>query len=117
MVVPSLSGFASQVLGTNAVTGAVTVQLSANVNSSGLGATLNFPYGLTSAYGANSSPVSQPSNLPAGNLAVAVSGLVPGNTYHWNAIATNAGGITVGTDQTFTLTGPSAPVLRAFPAM
>jgi hypothetical protein len=102
---PSVSNFGSQVLSTNSVTGSITVQLSAYVNSYGLGVTVNFPYGLTTAYGGVGGPVNLPASTSASNMVVAVGGFVPGNTYHWYVVATNVAGTNVSADQTFTLPG------------
>lgn len=74
----------------------------------------HFEWGTTDAYG-NSSPSV---GLPAGSAPVAVSavlsGLTPGQTYHYRLLATNATGTTTGTDGTFTATTAPPPVDRAY---
>jgi hypothetical protein len=66
----------------------------------------HFEWGASNAYG-NSTP---PATLPTGSQPVAVdaelSGLTPGQPYHYRLVATNATGTTQGPDQTFT---PQAP--------
>jgi hypothetical protein len=70
-------------------------------------ASYEFKWGTTSAYGNTTTP----GNLPAGEEAVAVeaqlTGLTPGQEYHYQLLATDGTGTTQGPDQTFTTsTGP-----------
>jgi hypothetical protein len=81
------------------------------VNPQGVASTYHFVWGLTSAYG---------SVAPYNELYTPVNGvddpvepqrlvgLAPGTTYHFALVATNAGGITVGPDETFTT--PAIPL-------
>ena len=70
-----------------------------------------FEYGTTEAYGSTASCASLPGS---GNSAVAVSaavtGLTANTTYHFRISATNAGGTSKGSDQTFK-TLPNAPTV------
>jgi hypothetical protein len=65
-------------------------------------ASYEFEWGTTSAYGNTTTPGS----LPAGEEPVAVevqlTGLTPGQTYHYRLLATDGAGTTQGPDQTFT---------------
>jgi len=67
-------------------------------------ASYEFEWGTTSAYG-NTTPET-PGNLAAGEEPVAVeaqlTGLIPGQTYHYRLLATDGAGTTQGPDQTFT---------------
>ena len=82
-------------------TGAV---LNGSVNANGASTTVTFNYGPTNTYGfsitAAQSPVTGSSATP---VSAALSGLVPGATYHYQAVGVNSGGTVLGTDQTFTV--------------
>jgi len=77
--------------------------------------TVAFEYGPTPAFG--TTVAATPSAL-SGNMETAVSatigGLLPGTTYHYRAIATSAGGISYGANQTFTTTISGPPVVFRF---
>lgn len=92
--------------------GASGATLSGTVNPNGNGnwaASYEFQYGLSTSYtvsmlgdaGSASSPV------PA---SATLEGLLPNRTYHYRLVATNAGGTTIGQDQTFT-TAAMAPTV------
>jgi|GEM_PF-2004805 len=82
-------------------TGAV---LNGSVNANGASTAVTFNYGPTNTYGfsitAAQSPVTGSSATP---VSAALSGLVPGATYHYQAVGVNSGGTTPGADQTFTV--------------
>jgi hypothetical protein len=90
--------------------------LRGSVNALGLQTTYHFEYGLETSYG---------SRLPAAHEAVAgnghaplpvaqqVSGLQPGQTYHYRLVAQNSAGVEVGEDRTFTVQA-AAPPGRAY---
>jgi hypothetical protein len=84
-----------------------------SVNPLGEPTTYQFEYGTTISYG-SVVPVSAES-VGAGRSAVGVgqsiSGLKEGTTYHFRLRATNAGGTSYGSDQTFTT--PNKPVVTA----
>jgi hypothetical protein len=50
-------------------------------------------------------------NLNAGSYTSTLSGLTPATTYYFKAFATNSGGTTYGTQQSFTTTAPPPPQL------
>lgn len=85
-----------------------TATANASVNPVAQASGVYFEYGLTTNYTATTSVT----NLAAGTNVVAVSmaltGLVAGTTYQFRAVATNAGGIAYGSNQTFTTTAPTA---------
>ena len=80
------------------------------VNPNGQATTYAFQWGLTTSYG-NEAPLpaasagSGTANVP---VSLALGGLASGTVYHYRVIATDAGGVTTGADQTFT-TGGTAP--------
>ncbi len=90
----------------------LTATLNGSVNPHGIPAVYHFAYGASSAYGL-AAPV------PDGFLAInelddpvtqTLYGLTPGVTYHFALVATSAGGIVTGPDETFT-TLPVPPPL------
>ncbi len=84
--------------------GVSEVKLGALVDPGGIPTTFRFEYGTTSAYG-QSVPFPEGSGgegLSARTVWGAVSGLVPGTTYHYRVVVTNELGTVVGSDQTFT---------------
>jgi hypothetical protein len=91
----------------NATTTGVT--LSAIVRPALSPTTVQFEYGLSTAYGrtAESAPLSS-DDTPHQAIA-AVSGLAAGSTYHFRAVATNAYGVTTGPDQVFNTTAAASP--------
>jgi hypothetical protein len=77
------------------------------VNPKGAPTSYRFEYGPTTAYGsstADSDAGSGPDDLAA---SASLAGLSPGTTYHYRVVASNAGGVVYGADQTFT-TAPGA---------
>jgi hypothetical protein len=95
--------------------GQTTATVRGRINPKGASTTYYFEYGLTAAYGNRT-----PSNsLAAGNrtrsVSASLSGLQAGGTYHYRVVATNANGTTLGNDQTFTTSAPSAA--RALPTL
>jgi hypothetical protein len=90
--------------------GAVTEQsvtLSANVNANGAPTSYRFEYGPTAAYGSTTSTTGAGSG-GAVAAAATLSGLSPATTYHYRIVATNAGGVAKGADQTFITTAPTS---------
>jgi hypothetical protein len=100
---PTFGGLGAIVVGTNAVTGARTVQFTAAVNPNGVEAVVNFQYGLTTAYGGINGPITLPASLNTSNLIVTISGFSPGIPYHWNVTGTSGAGNASAPDQTFTI--------------
>jgi hypothetical protein len=82
------------------------------INAFGLLATYHFEYGTTTSYGSRA-----PFNYeaPAGSakglrpFTQAVEGLSAGTTYHYRLVATNAAGVTLGPDLSFTTTSVPPP--------
>ena len=93
---------------TNAATAVTqtTATLNASINPNGLSTGVYFQYGLGVSYGSTTAT----QTLVAGNTPVAISanltGLTPGEGYHFRAVATNSLGTTYGADTTFQETRP-----------
>jgi hypothetical protein len=63
----------------------------------------NLEYGTTTSYGSSAPCTPSPgSGTSAVAVSAAVTGLTSGTTYHFRVSATNAGGTSNGSDQTFT---------------
>ena len=73
------------------------------LDPSGLATTYRFEYGPTTGYGSTTEAVSVAADTPAGTIAARVADLVPGGTYHYRLVATNAEGTTTGLDRSGTL--------------
>ncbi len=88
----------------------VSATLDAQVNP-GFGPTIvRFEYGTTTSYGSRTYPTESIGDDDADHPAsIDVSGLTPGTTYHFRALATNFSGITKGPDQT--LSTPDLPAV------
>jgi streptogramin lyase len=82
--------------------GETEATLEADVLPNAQSSTLAFEYGPTGIYGATSSPVGVGAGTTASAGSAQLSGLEPGTTYHYRALATNASGTTYGPDTTFT---------------
>jgi len=97
------------------VTG-TTATLNGTVNANGIVSTVTFEYGLTVAYGTTVPGV--PATV-SGNIATAVAaaltGLLPGNTYHFRVDGVNSNGTSYGNDMTFT-TPALAPTVITYAA-
>ena len=85
---------ASSITGTSAV-------LNASVNGNGAATGVSFRYGLTTAYGSQTTATNVTNSIVDTSVATLVTGLQPGNTYHFKAVATNSVGITEGGDLSF----------------
>jgi len=91
--------------------GAVTEQsaaLSGSVNANGAPTSYHFEYGPTSAYG-STTPLADAGSGGAVAATASLGGLSPAATFHFRIVATNAGGVTQGADQTFTTASPPQP--------
>jgi phosphodiesterase/alkaline phosphatase D-like protein len=88
-----------------------SASVSGTVNPQGQATTYYFRYGTTTAYGLQSSPASAGSGTGQVGVHVTLAGLNPDTTYHYQLVATNAGGTTFGTDQTLTTTSSQAAIL------
>ena len=97
---------------TTEAAGAVTSQsatLSGSVNARGAPTTYRFEYGTTTAYGRSTPATAAGSGTTAVAIAATVGGLSPATTYHYRIVAANPGGVTEGSDRTFTTTVTPAP--------
>ena len=93
-----------------AVTSA-SATLNANVNPNGGPVSVYFEYGTTTAYGNLSATNALASNLEnVQAVALAITGLLPGTTNHFQAVVQNSLGTNYGGDLTFVT--PPTPVLE-----
>jgi hypothetical protein len=88
-----------------------TATLNASINPNGQATTFYFEYGTSTSYGTKTAAKSIGSGRSSMNVSVTAAGLAPSVAYHVRVIATNAGGTSSGSDQTFTTTGP--PIVRS----
>jgi concanavalin A-like lectin/glucanase superfamily protein/VCBS repeat protein/cadherin-like protein len=79
-------------------TGAV---LQAQVNPNGAATTAWFQWGLTTAYGNSTAPLSLGTNVSFLPVNSALTGLIAGSFYHYRIVASNSAGTTLGDDRTF----------------
>lgn len=73
-----------------------------SVNPNGLATSVWFQWGPTTSYGNTTSSQSMGSGTSTVSFNQVISGLQMGTTYHYRAVAQNAGGIAYGDDRTFT---------------
>ncbi len=101
--------------GTAGSIGSTSARVRGRINPRGASTTYRFEYGLTPAYGSQTTP----RTLAAGNrtrsVSAAIAGLQPGLTYHYRLVATNSNGIGLGNDRTFTTAAATAT--RALPTL
>lgn len=106
--------------GAAASTGQTSATLNATVNPNGSEVSeCKFEYGTTTSYGSG-----VPCTLSPGSgespvaVSASVAGLVANTTYHFRISATNLGGTSTGSDETFTTlaSGPAAPTVVTNPA-
>lgn len=81
------------------VTGAGAM-LNGTVNPNGADTTVSFQYGLTTSYGSTAAYGSVGAGVVTLPVAVLVSGLTCGSTYHYRVVATNTNGTSNSSDQT-----------------
>ena len=109
LIAGSAFGAGAATATTSAATGITTTGATVNgtVNPNGEATTYAFQWGLTTSYG-NQAPLPAAS-AGSGSAPVPVSvdlgGLASGTVYHFRVIASDAGGVTTGADQTFTTAG------------
>jgi hypothetical protein len=97
---------------TTEAAGAVTSRsatLSGSVNAKGAPTTYRFQYGTTTAYGRSTSVTAAGSGTSAVAAVATVGDLRAGTIYHYRIVAANAGGVTKGSDRTFTTTVSAVP--------
>jgi hypothetical protein len=90
--------------------------LNGTVNPNGSSTTWFFQWGLTNAYGVNGRAHGAGNGTVARAVAQTAGGLIPGTTYHYRLVATNAVGTSVGRDRTFTTAGHPPPGVTTGPA-
>ncbi len=96
-LLPTATTTPAAVLTTNAAT------LHGSVNPGGYLATAAFQWGLTTNYGNTTPFVVLPAGTSFGPILTALNNLVPGATYHFRAVATNASSaFSLGLDRVFT---------------
>jgi hypothetical protein len=103
---------------TTAATGitGTTATLNGTVNANGLVSTVTFEYGLTTAYGTTVPGVpATVSGSTVTAVSAAITGLLPGNTYHFRVDAVNANGTSNGNDMSFA-TPTLAPNITTYAA-
>jgi hypothetical protein len=91
--------------------GAVTdrlATLSGSVNANGAPTSYHFEYGPTTAYGSTTPTADAGSGTGVVAAGATLGSVTAATTYHYRVVATNAGGVTQGTDQTFTTAAPPA---------
>ena len=111
-VTPSVTTSAATNLATTSAT------LNGTVNPNGSSTSANFEYGLTTVYGSTSPAQNAGAGTSAVALNTALTGLLPGTTYHYRLDATNPNGSVLGADQTFLrffrrLTSPPSALPRS----
>jgi hypothetical protein len=90
--------------------GAVTGQsatLSGSVTANAIATSYHFEYGPTAVYGNTTATIGVGTGLSPVAAAATLGGLSPATAYHYRIVATNAGGVTKGADQTFTTATPA----------
>jgi phosphodiesterase/alkaline phosphatase D-like protein len=103
---------------TNAATdvAAFSATLNGTVNPRGTTATVYFQYGPTTSYG-STTPMQTQTGNGVRTVSANISGLTANHVYHFRIVAHNNGGMSFGSDRTFTTmaaTGP--PVVATNPA-
>ena len=78
------------------------VTLNATVNPNGADTDYYFQYGTTDAFGSTTSSTDVGSGTAAVSVSTGISGLASGKTYDYRVVATNSGGTSYGSEQTFT---------------
>jgi hypothetical protein len=107
-----------------------SVTLNGSVDPRGVISTYHFEYGTSTAYRSSTPETMAGSSIKTTPASSAPSDLTAGTTYHYRLVATNSGGVSLGTDQTFRTAGtapappdpappapaPSAPDVVAVPS-
>jgi phosphodiesterase/alkaline phosphatase D-like protein len=76
--------------------------LAGTVDPHGAGTAFAFEYGTTTAFGSISAIDDAGATNGVHAVALAIGGLLPGTTYRYRIVATNAAGTTAGPSRTFT---------------
>jgi streptogramin lyase len=91
--------------------GQTDADVQADVNPNGQATTYWFEYGTDTSYGSSTSALPAGSGASEVSALDSLSGLAPGTTYHFRAVASSSGGTTYGQDTTFTTQAPPPPVV------
>lgn len=92
-----------------AAVGETGATLNGQVNPNGSATTYLFNYGTTSSYGHTTAIASAGEGATSREVSTALTGLVPGTTYHFQIVAHNSLGDAPGLDETFTTASPPPP--------
>ena len=92
-----------------------TATLLAIVNPNGLPTRVEFEYGPTTSYGTTVEAENSPISVGSTAAFAEITGLIPNQTYHFRATATNDVDSVTGADGTFT-TNAAAPIASILPA-
>jgi sugar lactone lactonase YvrE len=103
---PDVPGVVSS---SGAATGQSTAHLEAGVVPNSSPTSVDFEYGLTSAYGAATVPVPVGSGTGTQSAVADIGGLTVATPYHFRAVASNEFGTSYGPDQTVTTAAPPPP--------
>jgi hypothetical protein len=95
--------------------GADTATVAASVNPNGSATTAFVRYGTTAAYGQQTAPVAVGAGSTLQVVTQTLTGLTASTTYHFQFVATNAGGQTAGPDATFTTAVPGGAAAQPPP--
>jgi hypothetical protein len=90
--------------------------LAGTINPNGSATTYYFQWGLNTDYGVQSDAHSAGHGTKAESVSTTARDLIPGTTYHFRLVATNAAGTSVGTDHAFTTAGNPPPNVATGPA-
>lgn len=91
-----------------------SASLTGNTSICGMPASGWFEYGLTSDYGLSTPPFPLTAGISTADFAQTIIGLIPDTTYHFRAVAVNAGGKSAGADRQFR-TGGAPKVTTLWP--
>jgi hypothetical protein len=90
--------------------------LHGTINPNGSATTYYFQWGLTTAYGVTSVQRSTVAGTRPVSVRAAADSLIPGTTYHYRLVGTNAAGTVAGADRMFTTAGHAPPAAATGPA-
>jgi len=99
---PSVSGMSAGGITTS------SAAIAASVNPNLRDTTVVVNYGRTPSYGSSTPPLDVGAGNAPAPFSAGLGGLVPGATYHFDVVATNADGQTTTSDRTFTTAPPLA---------
>ncbi len=93
--------------GATTAIGQTTATLTASVDPNGAATTYRFEYGTSDSYGLLTAETSAGDGDASASVEVPVSGLTSDTTYHFRIVATNAAGVTRGSDRTLKTLAPA----------